>query len=110
MRYCVAHDAQGPPNGRAEARASADLCSDLFGWELDFLRPGLPLVVLGQFSYIAGIATMTISARLKRSDRTLEDAGLNLGATPPAVLWTITLPNLRPALIASAAIAFLMSF
>ena len=72
--------------------------------------PGLPLVVLGQFSYIAAIATLTISARLKRFDRTLEEAALNLGASRAAVLRTITLPYLRPALIGSAAIAFLMSF
>src|SRR6202008_4952754 len=65
----------------AFASRIADLCSDLFGWELDFLRPGLPLVVLGQFSYIAAIATLTITA-----------------------------PYLPPALIGSAAIAFLMSF
>jgi spermidine/putrescine transport system permease protein len=94
----------------AFASRVAGLCSDLFGVEADFLRPGLPLVVLGQFSYIAAIATLTISARLKRFDRTLEDAALNLGASHPAVLWTITLPYLRPALIGSAAIAFLMSF
>ena len=94
----------------AFASRIADLCSDMFGWEVDFLRPGLPLVVLGQFSYIVAIATLTISARLKRFDRTLEDAALNLGASRPAVLRTITLPYLRPALIGSAAIAFLMSF
>jgi spermidine/putrescine transport system permease protein len=94
----------------AFASRLAELCSDLFGVETDFLRPGLPLVVLGQFSYIAAIATLTISARLKRFDRTLEDAALNLGASHPAVLWTITLPYLRPALIGAAAIAFLMSF
>ena len=94
----------------AFASRIADLCSDVFGWEVDFLRPGLPLVVLGQFSYIAAIATLTISARLKRFDHTLEDAALNLGASRPAVLWTILLPYLRPALIGSAAIAFLMSF
>jgi spermidine/putrescine transport system permease protein len=94
----------------AFASRLAELCGALFGIEADFLRPGLPLVVLGQFSYIAAIATLTISARLKRFDRTLEDAALNLGASAPAVLWTITLPYLRPALIGSAAIAFLMSF
>jgi spermidine/putrescine transport system permease protein len=94
----------------AFASRVADLCSDMFGLDLDFLRPGLPLVVLGQFSYIAAIATLTISARLKRFDRTLEDAALNLGASPGAVLRTITLPYLRPALIGSAAISFLMSF
>jgi spermidine/putrescine transport system permease protein len=94
----------------ALASRVADLFTDLLGWELDFLRPGLPLVVLGQFSYIVAIATLTISARLKRFDRTLEDAALNLGASHAAVLRTITLPYLRPALIGSAAIAFLMSF
>jgi len=94
----------------AFASRLADLATDLFGVEADFLRPGLPLVVAGQFSYIVAIATLTISARLKRFDRSLEDAALNLGASHAAVLWTITLPYLRPALIGSAAIAFLMSF
>jgi spermidine/putrescine transport system permease protein len=94
----------------AFASRLADLADDMFGLELDFLRPGLPLVVLGQFSYIATIATLTISARLKRFDRTLEEAALNLGASRPALLRTILLPYLRPALIGSAAISFLMSF
>lgn len=94
----------------AFASRIADVLTDTFGLELEFLRPGLPLVVFGQFSYIAAIATLTISARLKRFDRTLEEAAYNLGASRAAVLWTITLPYLRPALIGSAAIAFLMSF
>jgi spermidine/putrescine transport system permease protein len=88
----------------------AELADSLFGWDLDFLRPGLPLVVAGQFSYIATITTLMISARLKRFDRTLEEAALNLGASHAAVLRTITFPYLRPALIGSAAISFLMSF
>ncbi len=88
----------------------AEFADDTFGLELDFLRPGLPLVVLGQFSYIATIATLTISARLRRFDRTLEEAALNLGASKAAVFRTITLPYLRPAVLGSAAISFLMSF
>jgi spermidine/putrescine transport system permease protein len=94
----------------AFASRVADLMGDLFGWEAEFLRPGLPLVVLGQVSFLIAIATLTISARLKRFDRTLEEAAYNLGASRPAVLATITLPYLRPALIGSAAIVFLMSF
>jgi spermidine/putrescine transport system permease protein len=94
----------------AFASRIANLADDLWGLELDILRPGLPLVVAGQFAYIVSIATLTIAARLKRFDRTLEEAAYNLGASRPAVLWTITLPYLRPALIGSAAIAFLMSF
>lgn len=94
----------------AFASRLANLADDLWGLELEFLRPGLPLVVLGQFSYIVSIATLTITARLKRFDVTLEDAAYNLGASRAAVLWTITLPFLKPALIGSAAISFLMSF
>jgi len=88
----------------------ADLMDALFGLDLELLRPGLPLVVLGQFSYVATIATLIVSARLKRFDRTLEEAALNLGASHAAVLRTITFPYLRPALLGAAAISFLMSF
>ena len=94
----------------AFASQVADFADNVFGLELDFLRPGLPLIVLGQFSYIATIATLTISARLQRFDRTLEEAALNLGASKAAVFRTILLPYLRPALLGSAAISFLMSF
>ena len=94
----------------AFASRLAQFADDTFGLELDFLRPGLGLVILGQFSYIVAIATLTISARLKRFDRTLEDAALNLGATPATTFWTITLPYLKPALLGSAALSFLMSF
>jgi spermidine/putrescine transport system permease protein len=94
----------------AFASRLARLADDVLGIELEFLRPGLPLVVVGQFSFIVSIATLTIAARLKRFDVALEEAALNLGATRAAVLWTVTLPYLEPALIGAAAIAFLMSF
>jgi spermidine/putrescine transport system permease protein len=94
----------------AFASRLAGFADDFLGLELEFLRPGLPLVVAGQFSFIVSIATLTIAARLKRFDTALEEAALNLGATRAAVLWTVTLPFLRPALAGAAAIAFLMSF
>ena len=94
----------------AFASRLAQFADDLWRLELDFLRPGLPLVVAGQFSYIVSIATLTIAARLKRFDATLEEAAYNLGASRAAVLWTVTLPYLRPALVGAAAISFLMSF
>lgn len=94
----------------AFASRIANFADDTWGLELDFLRPGLPLVILGQFCYIVTIATLTISASLRRFDRTLEEAALNLGASRAAVLWTITLPYLRPSMVGAAAMAFLMSF
>ncbi len=49
-------------------------------WNLDvgLFRPGFWLVVLGQFSFIATLVTLVVSARLKKFDRTLEEAALNL--------------------------------
>ena len=94
----------------AFASRIAQFADDSFGWDLDFLRPGLPLVALGQFAYIVSIATLTIAARLKRFDLTLEDAAYNLGASRAAVFATITLPYLKPALAGAAVISFLMSF
>ena len=81
-------------------------------WNLDIelFRPGFWLVVLGQFSFIATLVTLVVSARLKKFDRTLEEAALNLGANRFEVIWHITLKFLRPAIIGAAAVAFLMSF
>ncbi len=80
------------------------------GVEVEALRPGLPLVVLGQFSFITTLATLIISARLRKFDRSLEEAALNLGASRAVAIWTVTLRFLRPALLGAAAVAFLMSF
>jgi spermidine/putrescine transport system permease protein len=94
----------------AFASRLAQFADDVWGLDADFLRPGLPLVVAGQFAYIVSIATLTISARLSRFDATLEEAAFNLGASRAAVLRTVTLPYLRPAMLGAAALAFLMSF
>ena len=65
---------------------------------------------LGQFSFIATIATLVISARLRKFDVGLEEAALNLGATRWVAVRTITLPYLAPAMIGAGIVAFLMSF
>ncbi len=83
---------------------------DRWGYELDFLRPGLLLVVLGQFSFITTITSLVIAARLRKFDVEMEEAALNLGANRWRVLRTVTLPYLRPALIAAGVVAFLISF
>ena len=88
----------------------ANTADDRFGMELEFLRPGLFLVVLGQFSFITTITSLVITARLRKCDLSLEEAAYNLGAGRARVLFTITLPFLRPAMIASGIVAFLVSF
>jgi spermidine/putrescine transport system permease protein len=81
-----------------------------WGVDVGLFRPGFWLVVLGQFSFIATLVTLIVSARLKKFDRTLEEAAMNLGANRFEVIWFITLKFLRPAIIGAAAVAFLMSF
>jgi len=83
---------------------------DAYNLELDFLRPGLLLVILGQFSFITTITSLVLTARLKKFDVSLEEAAYNLGASRVGVLRTITLPFLRPAMIAAGIVAFLVSF
>ncbi len=81
-------------------------------WNLDIalFRPSFWLVVLGQFSFIATLVTLVVSARLKKFDRTLEEAAMNLGANRFEAIWHVTLKYLRPAIIGAGAVAFLMSF
>jgi spermidine/putrescine transport system permease protein len=82
----------------------------LTGVEIEALRPSLTLVVLGQFSFITTLTTLVISARLRKFDRSLEEAALNLGASRAVAILTVTLRFLKPALIGAGAVAFLMSF
>jgi spermidine/putrescine transport system permease protein len=83
---------------------------DLLQTDLDVLRPGLTLVILGQLSFILTITTLIIAARLRKFDRALEEAAFDLGASRSRVLATVTLPFLRPALVGAGLVALLMSF
>ncbi|MGA1846549.1 ABC transporter permease [Deferribacter abyssi] len=78
--------------------------------DIPLFAPGFWLVVLGQFSFITTFVVLVVSARLKKFDRTLEEAALNLGANRFEVIWYITLKYLKPALLGAGSVAFLMSF
>ena len=83
---------------------------DYNGYEIELLRPGLQLVVIGQFAFITTICTLIIAARLRKFDGTLEEAAMNLGASRLEAVRTITLPYLGPAFLGAGIISFLMSF
>ncbi|MEF3695721.1 ABC transporter permease [Desulfolutivibrio sp.] len=80
------------------------------GVDVPFFRPSFWLVVLGQFSFITTFVALVVSARLRKFDRSLEEAALNLGATRFEVIRLITLRYLRPSIVGAGAVAFLMSF
>lgn len=88
----------------------ANAADHSLGLDLRALRPGLPLVILGQFAFLTTITSLVIAARLRKFDISLEEAALNLGASRPRVLATITLPFLAPALFSAFVVAFLVSF
>ena len=85
--------------------------STLIFWDTTFNIGGRwPLSVLGQSSFISAYCMLLFMARLQRFDPTLEEAALDLGATPFRVFWTITLPYMRPALLSAVALSFFQSF
>ena len=88
----------------------ANYFDDVWAIDIELLRPGLTLVVIGQFAFITTICTLIVAARLRSFDLSLEEAALNLGATKLQAIRTITIPYLLPAIIGAAVISFLMSF
>ena len=50
-----------------------------------------------------------VSAALRGFDRRLEDASASLGATPWTTFWSVTMPLIRPAVLAGALFAFVTS-
>jgi putative spermidine/putrescine transport system permease protein len=52
----------------------------------------------------------TVSATLQGLDRALEEAAASLGAAPLVAFWTVTLPVIKPGVIAGATFAFITSF
>ena len=92
------------------ASSAANGLENQFNFELELLRPGIFLVVLGQISFTTTITSLVIVAKLKKFDITMEEAAFNLGASTTRVMRTITLPFLRSAMIAAGIVAFLVSF
>ncbi|MEP3441655.1 MAG: ABC transporter permease [Sulfitobacter sp.] len=92
------------------ASAVANTLEDATGLWFDGLRPGLILVILGQFSFITTFATLVISARLQKFDHSLEEAALNLGASKWGAIRQVTLPFLLPAIVGAGVVSMLMSF
>ena len=92
------------------ATSAGNHIEDSFGLDVELFRPSYWLVVLGQFSFGATYVMLLVSARLKKFDRTLEEAALSLKATRLEAIWYVTIPFLRPAIMGAFVIAFILSF
>ena len=73
------------------------------------LQLSLFTVFLGHATALISVATTELFAGLQKMDRALEEASLDLGATPWQTFWRVTLPNLRLSLVAAALLIFTLS-
>ena len=89
---------------------AGNLIEKNFGVDIELFRPSYWLVIFGQFSFGATYVMLLVAARLKKFDRSLEEAALSLKATRVQAIWYITIPFLRPAIIGAFIVAFLLSF
>ncbi|HEY8872864.1 MAG TPA: ABC transporter permease subunit [Stellaceae bacterium] len=70
---------------------------------------GILTVTIAHATFTACFVAVLVRAQLAGFDRTLEEAALDLGARPFAVLWRITLPGISPALVSGWLLAFTLS-
>jgi spermidine/putrescine transport system permease protein len=74
------------------------------------LRLGMHTVILAHVSFSLVYVVLVVLSRLRQFDRDLEDAALDLGATPWQAFWYVTLPLLTPGMVAAALLCFTVSF
>ncbi|HSV19521.1 MAG TPA: ABC transporter permease [Casimicrobiaceae bacterium] len=67
-------------------------------------------IVLGHSVLAIPFVVIVVGAALRTFDVAQEHAAMSLGANRATAIWRITLPQLRPALISAAFLAFISSF
>ena len=83
--------------------------SALVFWGRLGINAGLFTIIMAQTTFVAGYPMLILMARLQRQPVELEEAALDLGATPFRVFRRLTLPYLAPALVSAGVIAFMAS-
>ncbi|MCB0925796.1 MAG: ABC transporter permease [Mycobacterium sp.] len=74
------------------------------GWATGYVT-----VVLAHVAFEISFIAMTVRARIRGFDWTLEDAALDLGAGPTRTFFTVTLPLIVPGIVAAAMLSFALS-
>ena len=67
-------------------------------------------VIAAHVTWVLPFAFLTLYPRLHRFDRSIEEAAMDLGATPWVVFRRVILPLVRPAIIATLLFSFTLSF
>lgn len=80
--------------------------ANAIGWPAD---RGMLTIWLAHVTFCTAYVAVVVSARLREMDRALEEAALDLGATPFKVFFAITLPLISPAILSGWLLAFTLS-
>jgi spermidine/putrescine transport system permease protein len=70
---------------------------------------GFWTVVIAHVMFQVSFVALTVRARIRGFDWTLEQAAQDLGATPMRTFWKITFPLILPGILAGALLAFALS-
>ncbi|MGL5117368.1 MAG: ABC transporter permease, partial [Beijerinckiaceae bacterium] len=70
---------------------------------------GFWTVTLSHAVLTTSFVAVVVQARLAGFDRDLEEAAVDLGATPVVAFFTVTLPNIAPSVVAGFLLAFTLS-
>ncbi|HSY05706.1 MAG TPA: ABC transporter permease subunit [Steroidobacteraceae bacterium] len=76
---------------------------------LSWPHRGFTTIVLSHITFCTAYVTITVQSRLQSADRALEEAAMDLGASPARAFIEITLPIIAPALISSWLLCFTLS-
>ena len=70
---------------------------------------GTPTIIIAHIMFLVSYVAITVRARVRGLDWTLEDAAMDLGASPTRTFWKVTLPLITPGILAAALLAFALS-
>jgi putrescine transport system permease protein len=70
---------------------------------------GFTTIVISHVTFCTAYVTITVQSRLQAADRSLEEAAMDLGASPARAFIEITLPIIAPAIISSWLLCFTLS-
>ena len=78
----------------------------LIGWPA---QRGMLTIWIAHVTFCTAYVTLIVAGRLSEFDHSLEEAAMDLGATPLSTFFQVTLPVISPALIAAWLLAFTLS-
>ncbi|ATZ11162.1 putrescine ABC transporter permease PotI [Erwinia amylovora] len=80
--------------------------ANTFGWPAD---RGMLTIWLSHVTFCTAYVAVVINSRLRELDRSIEEAAMDLGATPLKVFFVITVPMIAPAVVTGWLLAFTLS-